>query len=329
MRKIRWGILATGGIAAAFTEDLLTMADADVVAVGSRSDTAARRFAQRYAIARAHGSWQALADDPDVDVVYVATPHSAHHDAAAVCLDAGKSVLVEKPFALNAAQGADLARRAANAGAFAMEAMWTHLVPAVRRMCRLIADGAIGTPRLVTADFGLAGPFESSHRLRDPALGGGALLDLGVYPVSLAHLVLGPPDTVRAVGTRTPEGVDETTAMALGYDSGAVATLSCSITADTPHTAAIAGTAGRIEIDREFFVPHGFTLYRGDDVEEVAAVPDGRGYVHEAAEVMACLRSGQTESRLLPLAGTLAVLRTLDEVRSQLGVRYPAEVSPG
>lgn len=323
MRKIRWGILATGGIAATFTEDLLTMPDAEVVAVGSRSAEAARAFADRYRIAHAHGSWAALAADDDVDVVYVATPHSAHHPAAAVCLDAGKPVLVEKPAALDAAQAADLVARAHAAGVFLAEAMWTRTLPAVREMTARIAAGAIGTPRVVSADFGLAGPFPPTHRLRDPALGGGALLDLGVYPVAFAQLVLGPPAAVTATGTRTPEGVDETVGLLLEHESGAVATLSCSIAADTPRVAAVSGDEGRIELDRGFFAPHGFRLYRADTVEEVTAAPSARGYVHEAAEVMRCLRAGETESPLLPLADTLAVLRTLDTARAQLGVRYP------
>ncbi|GIL31670.1 Gfo/Idh/MocA family protein [Actinocatenispora comari] len=325
MRKIRWGILATGGIAATFTEDLLTMPDAEVVAVGSRSVEAARLFADRYDIPRAYGSWAELAADGDVDVVYVATPHSAHHAAAAACLDAGKAVLVEKPAALSAPQAEDLVARARAAGVLLVEAMWTRTLPAVRELTARIAAGAIGTPRVVSADFGLTGEFAPTHRLRDPALGGGALLDLGVYPVAFAQLVLGEPATVTATGTRTAEGVDETVGLLLGHDSGAVATLTCSIAADTPRVAAVSGDAGRIELDRGFFAPHGFRLYRGTHVEQVTAAPSGRGYVHEAAEVMRCLRAGETDSPLLPLADTLAVLRTLDAARAQLGVRYPAE----
>ncbi|HEY3503100.1 MAG TPA: Gfo/Idh/MocA family oxidoreductase [Actinocatenispora sp.] len=325
MRKIRWGVLATGGIAATFTEDLLTMPDAELVAVGSRTPESAGRFAERYGIPRAYGSWRELADDPDVDIVYVATPHSAHHAATAVCLDAGKAALVEKAFTLNVAQASDLVERARRAGVLLMEAMWTRTLPAVREMLARIEAGAIGTPTVVAADFGLSGGFAPAHRLRAPELGGGALLDLGVYPVSFAHMVLGTPDTIRAAGRLTAEGVDETAGILLGYPSGAVATLSCSITADTPRTASVTGTEGRVELSRGFFAPHAFRLYRGDTVEEVAAEPTARGYVHEAAEAMRCLRAGETESPLVPLADTLSVLRTLDAVRAQLGVRYPGE----
>lgn len=301
------------------------MPDAELVAVGSRSAEAAGRFAERYGIGRAYGSWRDLADDPDIDIVYVATPHSAHHAATAVCLDAGKAALVEKAFTLNVAQAEDLVARARRAGVLLMEAMWTRTLPAVRGMLARIEAGAIGTPTVVTADFGLSSDFGPTHRLRAPELGGGALLDLGVYPVSFAHFVLGAPDTIRAAGRLTPEGVDETAGILLGYPSGAVATLSCSIVADTPRTASVTGTEGRVELARGFFAPHGFRLYRGDTVEEVVAEPTGRGYVHEAAEAMRCLRAGETESPLVPLTDTLSVLRTLDAVRAQLGVRYPGE----
>ncbi|MGA8116506.1 MAG: Gfo/Idh/MocA family oxidoreductase [Actinocatenispora sp.] len=327
-RTIRWGILSTGGIAATFTEDLLGMDGAEVVAVGSRAADSAEAFAGRYGIPRAYGSWQALADDPDVDVVYVATPHSAHHAAAVTCVEAGRAVLVEKSFTLNLAQAEDLVARARRAGVFVMEAMWTRCMPAVRQMIELISTGAIGTPRVVTADFGVTGAFDAAHRLRAPSLGGGALLDLGVYPVWFAQLVLGTPGTVRATGRLTPEGVDETTGMLLGYDSGAVATLSCSLSADSPRTASVTGTEGRIELTRGFFAPQGFTLHRGGGTERVEAAQTGHGYVHEAAEVMRCLRAGLTESPLVPVADTLAVMGTLDAVRAQVGVRYPGEEQP-
>ncbi len=324
-RPVRWGILSTGGIAATFTEDLLGMPDAEVVAVGSRAVDSARSFAGRYGIPHAYGSWQALADDPDVDVVYVATPHSAHHAAALRCVQAGKAVLVEKSFTLNHAQAQDLVDQSRQAGVFVMEAMWTRCLPAVRRLVELVDAGAIGTPRVVSADFGLTGAFDTTHRLRAPDLGGGALLDLGVYPVSFAHLMLGAPDSVHATGRLTPEGVDEIAGILLGYDSGAVATLSCSLCADSPRTASVTGTEGRIELARGFFAPESFTLYRGDGAERIDAPMTGHGYTHEAAEVMRCLRAGLTGSPMVPTADTLAVMRTLDAVRAQLGVRYPAE----
>ncbi|MEU5614713.1 Gfo/Idh/MocA family protein [Streptomyces sparsogenes] len=327
--SVRWGILATGGIAAAFAADLLEMADAEVVAVGSRRPESAKRFAERFGIPRAHGSWAELAADDEVDVVYVATPHSAHRAAAGLCLEAGRAVLCEKPFTLNVREATELVALARTTRRFLMEAMWTYCNPVVRRMTELVRDGAIGEVRSVHADFGLSGSFDPTHRLRDPAQGGGALLDLGVYPVSFAHLLLGEPDEIQAWARLTPEGVDENTGVLLGWDGGAVALLSCSLTADTPQTASVTGSSGRIEFPRGFFNPERFVLHRPGHDPEVFTAPAAqtarRGYQHQAAEVMRCLRAGETESPLVPLDGTLAVMRTLDAVRDRIGVRYPDE----
>ncbi|MFG2334217.1 Gfo/Idh/MocA family protein [Streptomyces sp. NPDC048604] len=325
-RTVRWGILATGGIAASFTTDLLQLPDAEVTAVASRSTASAREFADRFGIPRAYGDWASFAADPDVDVVYVATPHSAHRAAAGLCLEAGKPVLCEKAFTLNAREAGELVELARARGLFLMEAMWMYCSPVIRRLTELVADGAVGEIRSVHADFGLMGPFDPTHRLRDPALGGGALLDLGVYPVSFAQLLLGEPDRVQADALLSPEGVDLNTGVLLGWDSGATAQLSCSITADTPLTASVSGTAGRIEFPRGFFYPEGFVLHRPGREPEEFTVPGRRDSLqHEAAEVMRCLRAGETESPLVPLDGTLAVMRTLDAVRERIGVRYPVD----
>ncbi|MFF2330291.1 MULTISPECIES: Gfo/Idh/MocA family protein [unclassified Streptomyces] len=328
--KVRWGVLATGGIAATFTEDLRSMPDAEVVAVASRTDASAKAFAERFGIPRAYGSWADLVADDEVDVVYVATPHSAHREAAALCLEAGKHVLCEKAFTLNAREADELVKLARDRGLFLMEAMWTYCNPVVRRMTELVRDGAIGDVRTVQADFGIAGPFGPEHRLRDPALGGGALLDLGVYPVSFAHLLLGEPDGVQADALLSPEGVDLNTSMLLTWSgAGASALLNCSIVGDTPQTASITGTKGRIDFPRGFFYPERFVLHReGREPETVTAPatgPDLRGMQFEQAEVARALRAGETESPLVPLDGSLAVMRTLDAVRERIGVRYPAD----
>ncbi len=323
--KIRWGILATGAIAATFTRDLQTLPDTEVVAVGSRSQSSADRFAEQFGIRRSHGSWAALAADDEVDVIYVATPHSAHHDAAALCLEMGKPVLCEKAFTRNHAEAVALIDLARSRGVFLMEAMWMRTIPLVKRMAGLILDGAVGDVRLVNAAFGLEGPFPPEHRLRDPNLAGGALLDLGVYPVALAQLILGPPATISARAVLTPEGVDETTTMLFGYDEGAAATLSCSIAASTATTAVVSGTRGRIELAAPFFRPSGMSLHRQDSVETFAVPHRGHGMVHEAEEVMRCLREGKTESPLVPWDSTLDVMATLDEIRQQIGVRFPGE----
>ena len=319
---IRWGILATGGIARSFTEDLALLPDAEVVAVGSRSAEAARAFADTHGIPRAHGSWQALADDPGVDVIYVATPHNAHHAASKLCLEAGKAVLCEKPLTLDLATAEDLVTTARAKGVFLMEAMWMRTNPAIRRIGALVADGAIGEVTAVTADFGVAGPFPPGHRLRARELGGGALLDLGVYPVTFAHLFLGAPATVLAWASLTPEGTDQNTGLVLGYASGAVATLHCGFVGETSQRATITGTLGRIEVPRHFYRPEAYTVVRGEQAEETQVPLRGNGMGYEAEEVMRCLRAGLLESPLIPHAATLDVMRTLDQARAQIGVAY-------
>jgi predicted dehydrogenase len=329
-QSVRWGILATGGIAAAFTADLVDLPDAEVVAVASRSEASAKAFAERFGIERAYGDWDALAEDADIDVVYVATPHAAHRAAAGLCLTAGRNVLCEKAFTLNTREAEELVGLAKEHGRFLMEAMWMYCNPLVRRLKALVDDGAIGEVRTVQADFGLAGPFPPSHRLRDPAQGGGALLDLGVYPVSFAHLLLGEPSDVTAKAVLSEEGVDLQTGALLSWDSGALASLHCSLTGGTATIASVTGSLGRIDIPNGFFHPDRFVLHRdGRDPEEFVADPaDGprNSLKHEAREVMRALRAGETESPLVPLEGTLAVMRTLDAVRDRIGVRYPGEL---
>ncbi|MFJ4198898.1 Gfo/Idh/MocA family protein [Streptomyces sviceus] len=330
-QSVRWGILATGGIAAAFTADLVDLPDAEVVAVASRSEASAKAFAERFGIERAYGEWGALAEDADIDVVYVATPHAAHRAAAGLCLSAGRNVLCEKAFTLNAREAEELVGLAKDHDRFLMEAMWMYCNPLVRRLKALVDDGAIGEVRTVQADFGLAGPFPPSHRLRDPAQGGGALLDLGVYPVSFAHLLLGEPSDVTAKAVLSEEGVDLQTGALLSWDSGALASLHCSLTGGTATIASVTGSLGRIDIPNGFFHPDRFVLHRdGRDPEEFVADPaDGprNSLKHEAREVMRALRAGETQSPLVPLEGTLAVMRTLDAVRDRIGVRYPGEVA--
>ncbi|SDC18723.1 Gfo/Idh/MocA family protein [Streptomyces prasinopilosus] len=328
-QNVRWGILATGGMAATFTADLVDLPDAEIVAVASRSPEPAKAFAERFGIPRAYGDWESLARDEEIDIVYVATPHSAHRAAAGLCLEAGRNVLCEKPFTLNAREAAELVGLARDGGLFLMEAMWMYCHPMVRRLKELIDDGAIGEVRTVQADFGLAANVSASHRLRDPALGGGALLDLGVYPVSFAQLLLGEPSEIVAKAALSEEGVDLQTGALLSWESGAIASVHCSIVGGTATSASVTGSAGRIDIPYGFFFPDRFVLHRdGEDAEEFVADPaDGarNSLKHEAAEAMRALRAGETESPLVPLDGTLAVMRTLDTIRERVGVRYPGE----
>ncbi|CAM3269053.1 Gfo/Idh/MocA family protein [Stackebrandtia soli] len=324
---IRWGVFATGGIAATFTEDLRLLPNTHISAVGSRSVESARAFADRYGVPSAYGSVDELAAAEDVDIVYVANTPNGHHDAAATLLKAGKPVLCEKPFTLNHGQAQSLVDIAEKSGVFLMEAMWMSCNPAIVRMREVVRAGAIGAVSMVSADFWLPGSFGADHRLRDPERGGGALLDLGVYPITLAYNVLGMPSVINAIGTLTPEGVDASCAMTFGYDSGAVATLSCGLGADSPVSAVIAGDKARIELPNPFFCPDRFHLCRkGSKPQSFHAPFTGKGMTHEAAEAMRCLRSGLLESPLVPWRASLDVMTIMDEVRERIGVRYPIEI---
>ncbi len=325
-QRIRWGVLGTGGIARKFAEDLPRVPGAELAAVGSRSSDTAEAFAGRHGFARAHGSWAELAADDEVDVVYVATPHVAHQAATVACLEGGKAVLCEKPFTLDRPSSAAVFDLARERGLFAMEAMWMRCDPAIRTVTGLIAAGAIGEVTGVHADFGLDGPFDPTHRLLDRALGGGALLDLGIYPVHLAHLVLGMPSQVQAWASTTPGGVDENTGVLLGYPSGAMAALTCGLIGAGRNAATITGRTGRIELPTGFHRPQSVTVVTGGRKNESAEVLDfpaeGWGYQHEAAEVQRCLIAGETQSPLVPWSATLEVLGLLDDVRARIGVSY-------
>ncbi|TQS43170.1 Gfo/Idh/MocA family protein [Cryptosporangium phraense] len=314
---LRWGILGTGGIARTFTSDLRTLDDHEVVAVGSRAAETATAYADEFGIPHAHASYQALADDPDVDVIYVATPHSGHASAALTFIGAGKHVLVEKPFTMDEVEAAEVVAAARAAGVFCMEAMWTRFNPAIARIRDLLADGAIGEVVTVEADFGFPAEYDPAGRLFAPELGGGALLDLGVYPISFASMILGEPATVLATTGLAPTGVDANTGVLLGYESGAVAVLHCSLRGLNPIRAAISGTTGRIDIPPTFFRPEKFTLVRtgAEPVTEEFTLP-GLGYTFQAEEVARRIRAGETESPLMTLDETLSIMRTLDRART-------------
>lgn len=325
--RIRWGILGTGGIAATFARDLQQIDDAELVAVGSRTDEAAQRFAGRFDVARAHGSYKALVEDAEVDVVYVATPQSIHAECMRLAIEAGKAVLCEKPFTLTGAEAREIVELARAEGVFLMEAMWTRFLPHMRRIDQLLRSGVLGDVTTLVADHGQAIPGDDGHRLRRPDLGGGALLDLGVYPVSLASHVLGAPSTVTAVGLLTPTGVDVQTSMVLTYDTGAHAVLTTTLGARTANRATISGTEGRIEIDDVWYTPTSFSLIRnGSDSRERFERPRiGAGLWYQAVTVGELLREGATESPLMPLAETVTIMETLDAVRGQIGLTFPAE----
>ena len=323
---IRWGILAPGGIAAAFVHAVTRHTRGQVVAVGSRSRDRADRFAVEWGIPHAHASYEALVADPRVDVVYVASPHSEHLEHSLLAIAAGKHVLVEKAFARSAAQAERVIDAAGSAGVFAMEAMWTRFLPHVRALHEVIDRGEIGEVVGVIADHGQnMGHHPPTHRLHAPDLAGGALLDLGVYPVSFAHDLLGAPDRIRAVGSLTPTGVDGQVSMALGFGDGAQASLHTTLWSTTATTAVVFGTAGRIELATHFYRPTRFVVVRDDGARWTFDEPIAEGLQYEAAEVARCVAEGLVESPRMTWQGTLDVMRTLDEVRRQVGVIYPGE----
>src|SRR3954470_2935964 len=323
---IRWGLLATGGIARTFATDLQLLPDCEILAVGSRAQTTADAFAADFGAPRSYGSYAELAADPDVDAVYVSTPAPGHLSATLLAIEHGKAVLCEKPFAMDRAEAQQMVDAARSAGVFLMEAMWTRFMPHVARIREILAAGTLGDLVYLTAEHGQWFAHDPEHRLFAPALGGGALLDLGIYPVSFAHFVFGAPSSISAVSTPAFTGVDGTTSMLLRYPSGAHAVLTTTLAAASANPAVIYGTEARLEIDGTFYVPTSFRVVSrdGEVLETFTSPQEGRGMQYEAAEVNRCLRDGLTESPLLPLDESLEIMGVLDEVRAQIGLDYRA-----
>jgi predicted dehydrogenase len=324
---IRWGILGTGSIAASFARDLQLLPDHRLAAVGSRQQSTAVAFAARFEVPQAHGSYDDICADPDVDVVYVATPHPFHASNSMLALRAGKHVLCEKPFTVNAEEAAQVIEVARQQGRFCMEAMWTRFLPHMRRIRQLLDSGVLGEIQTVIADHGqlLLTP-DSPARLYAPDLAAGALLDLGVYPVSFASFVMGAPRRVTAASNQTSTGVDAQTSMIMQYDGGSHAVLTTTLGSRTPTAASVTGVDGRIDIDPVWYQPTSFALHtRSGSVQRFAEPRVGHGLRYQAEEVGRCLRAGEQESPVMPLDETLSIMATMDEVRRQIGLRYPFE----
>ena len=320
-REIRWGIVGPGRIAAGVVQDFPHTPGARAVAVASRSLDRAQAFADKYGLDRAYGSYAEIMGDSEIDALYIATPHPQHHAIAVAALNAGKAVLVEKTFTATVAGAIDIIETARRTQVFAMEAMWTRFQPAIVQARELIADGAIGEVRQVQADLGVDRPYDPTDRLFDPAQGGGAMLDLGVYLVSFAQHFLGVPDRVHVNGSLAPTGVDVEAGVLLGYDDGRAATVLMSLRGATPGAARIQGTDGWIEVPPRFHHPHRIVLHRrGREPETIVRPPNGTGYSHELVEVSECIRAGRTESAIMPLDDTLAVQRILNQACEALGV---------
>lgn len=325
MTGLRWGILAPGGIARSFTSDLRT-AGLDVAAVGSRRLEAAEAFAADFAIPRAHGSYAQLAADPDVDIIYIANPHSHHRDAALLALEHGKHVLIEKPVTLDAAQAAEIRDAAAARGLLAMEAMWTRYLPHMIRLREIIAAGTLGEVRTLFADHTQRITADPAHRLNALELGGGALLDLGIYPISLAWDILGAPQSIVAQGRLGDTGADTEVGTVFTHAGGAISTTATSSRGAGPNTAHIVGTEARVDIDRVWYCPTSFrvTAPDGTVLETYESKVDGRGMQFQALYAEQLVAAGRTDSDLLSFADSTRIMATLDEVRRQIGVHYPA-----
>jgi dihydrodiol dehydrogenase / D-xylose 1-dehydrogenase (NADP) len=323
---VRWGILGPGGIAHKFVRGLKWLPDAAVTAVGSRSLERAAAFAGQYDIPGIYGCYEDLARDPNVDIIYVATPHPAHKDNCLSCLRAGKAVLCEKPFTMNAPEAGEVIQVARGANLFLMEAMWTRYLPAVIKARELLADGAIGEVWQVRADFGFRSDLDPQGRLLNPLLGGGALLDVGIYPISFASMIFGPrPSAVASLPYIGPTGVDEQFSAVFGYEGGKLATLSAAIRTNTPQDAWIIGTEATLHLP-EFWHAQSVRVLREGEAPQVFELPfESTGYNYEAAEAMRCLRAGKLESAIMPLDETLAIMQTMDSIRQTWGLKYPAD----
>lgn len=351
-RPIRWGVLGTGTIANQFVKGLEAVPDAQLWAIGSRTLAKAQAFATQNRAPKAYGSYEELVQDPAIDIVYVATPQTRHRADSILCLSAGKAVLCEKPFTVTSQEARDVMLVAQKNQVFCMEAMWMRFMPLIQEARRLIHQGEIGDVRLLTADFGYPTEFDPHNRFFNPNLGGGALLDRGVYPLSLAFFLLGKPNRVVGAPCIGETGVDDQSAMILRYESGAMAILHATLRTYSSNEAVIIGTCGKIVIKAPFYKPENITIQRfsNQPVVVTSRKPtdasgwkhsvinnvkqnrwlkmvakryknksqnlyqglSGNGYNYEAAEAVKCLQSGKLESSLMPLSETIEIMETME-----------------
>jgi dihydrodiol dehydrogenase / D-xylose 1-dehydrogenase (NADP) len=323
---MNWGILGTGKIANKFAGDMRYAADNRIIAVGSRTAEHAEQFARRFAVPHWYGSYEELVNDPDVDVVYIATPHPMHKTNMLLSLEAGKNVLCEKSFTMNATEAEEVIKYARRKGLFLMEAMWTRFIPVYSHIRNWLREGRIGEPRMVTADFGYRMEVDPHSRVFDPVLGGGALLDVGVYTISLSSFVFGrEPVRVSGLASIGTTDIDEQNGIVLGYDKGELAVLVSAVRTETPKEARIIGTEGMIYIAAPFWKSMTATLTGSGSSVEIKKSYSGTGLQFEIEETAGCVRDGKNESDRMPLNETLGIMRTMDAIREQWGLRYPGE----
>lgn len=334
---LRWGFLGCGSIANRLGTDVAKLTDHKIQAIASRDAEKAAKYAEKFGVPTQHtgtDAYQKLVNDPDVDVIYVATPHNFHLEHASLALNAGKPVLCEKPFTVNLKEAEQLVALAREKNLFLMEGVWSRCFPVWVKVRELIAAGEIGKVRQVYSDFGYgAGSLGDDNklvvgnpdgRLFSPKLIGGGLMDVGCYPINIAMMLLGEPNVVKAFGQLGSTGVDENVGVVLGFENGSLATCTTSIQVTTPFVTTILGTAGRIEVPF-WWRPKSFTVHKGGNATEHTFEHEGEGFQFEAMHVADCLRAGKKESNILPLDGTLAVMRVLDAVRAEIGLKYPGE----
>ena len=325
MSNFSWAILGPGGIARAFAKDLALLEGHSIGAVGSRTLSKAENFAAEFG-GKAYGSYEELVSDPSVDGVYVATPHPGHHGNVIMALNAGKPVLCEKPFAVNAQQAQEMVDAASKNQVALMEAMWARFLPHYAKVREIVASGVLGPIQSIHADHGQRLADQGIARLIDPQLAGGALLDLGVYPVSFAHMILGNPTSITSSAVMTDKGVDAQTSMIFSYSNGAQAVLTTTMVEQTPCRAVVAGLNGWLEIDRTFYNPASMRVVQNDgSVTEYPSSYKGHG-LREQAQVFAQLvASGALESEILSWKDTVDIMKSMDTVREQIGLKYPFE----
>ena len=325
MSTFNWGILGPGGIARAFAADLQSLAGHSVAAVGSRTLSNAEEFVSTFG-GKAYGSYEELVADESVDAIYVATPHPAHKENVVLALNAGKPVLCEKPFAVNAQEAQEMVAAAVANNVALMEAMWSRFLPHYALVREIVASGILGKILTVHADHGQRLADQNIPRLVDPLLAGGALLDLGIYPVSFAHMILGNPTKITASGVLTDRGVDGQTSMIFDFSSGAQAILNTTMLEQTPCRAVVAGVNGWLEIDRVFYTPTSMRVNLFDGtVKQYPNTYVGHGIREQADEFKQLVLSGKQQSEILNWKDTVDIMKTLDTVRSQIGLRYPFE----
>jgi predicted dehydrogenase len=329
MEFIRWGILGCGRIARKFAADLALVQHARLTAVGARQIGHAQAFAKEFPVSHVHGSYEELVSDPEVDVIYIASPHALHHEHTLLCLNHKKAVLCEKAFALNLRQAKEMVDTARGRQVFLMEALWTKFLPHYQKMQELVKSGALGDIKSVISDFGFIPQPPVPLRLFDPALGGGSLLDIGIYNVFITLSILGRPDIIEASMTPTHRGVDEQCAMLFKYKSGAMAQLFSSLSTNLGTEAHISGTKSRIRLTSRFYAPSArIEIYTGrEDSVQTILIPKepGSGYQFEARHVGECLRKGLIESPVMTHADSLLIMETLDRIRAAAGIHYAAD----